>query len=193
MISLRMRSHKRMLHVLSRQLLTKSTMSARSFSARLIRRILTIRDKHIGDNTASTVSRIDKNTNAGNDRCAVRRKSVWTFSNETKQKYCSFGSRIPVNFYSDGDNKHKVVDKGKSQNVDSVGKIEPKMQIAYTCKVCSTRNFQTFTKNSYEKGVVIVKCKGCNNHHLIADNLGWFQDGGAKYVLPVYSLLAPVG
>ena len=29
---------------------------------------------------------------------------------------------------------------------------------------------------SYQKGVVLVKCDGCTNLHLIADNMGWFED-----------------
>ncbi|GFO17712.1 Dnl-type Zinc finger protein-like [Plakobranchus ocellatus] len=55
-------------------------------------------------------------------------------------------------------------------------KIEPKMGIMYKCKICGSRNAQSFSKKSYEEGVVIVKCSNCKNNHLIADNLGWFKE-----------------
>jgi hypothetical protein len=31
------------------------------------------------------------------------------------------------------------------------------------------------SKHAYEKGVVIMKCDGCNKLHLISDHLGWFD------------------
>jgi protein import protein ZIM17 len=33
-----------------------------------------------------------------------------------------------------------------------------------------------FTKRSYHHGIVLIRCEGCEGVHLIADNLGWFDD-----------------
>lgn len=91
---------------------------------------------------------------------------------------------------------------GESAEPSPGNKMETKrMIIGFTCKVCQTRqeadlhhltlfinrSFKQMSKVAYEKGVVIIKCDGCKNKHLISgtcysctqcltlDHLGWFD------------------
>lgn len=61
-------------------------------------------------------------------------------------------------------------------------KIDVKMKIEFTCKVCHVRNEKYFSKTAYTSGVVIIRCDGCQNNHLIADNLNWFPDAKGRNI-----------
>lgn len=50
--------------------------------------------------------------------------------------------------------------------------------MVFTCAKCDTRAAKAFSKASYERGVVIVECPGCQSKHLIADHLGYFGKKG---------------
>lgn len=80
---------------------------------------------------------------------------------------------------SDKSNKQKSQDaNGEEINKQELGKIQGKLHLAFTCKKCNTRNSKIISKHAYSKGVVVVRCDGCKNNHLIADNLGWFGNNG---------------
>ncbi|KAK8832671.1 hypothetical protein WA577_004066 [Blastocystis sp. JDR] len=54
------------------------------------------------------------------------------------------------------------------------------MIIVFTCRVCNTRAARKISKEAYNHGVVLIRCPGCNNLHLIADHLGYFDDNSTN-------------
>jgi protein import protein ZIM17 len=67
------------------------------------------------------------------------------------------------------------------------------LAIVFTCAVCDTRSAKQFTEHAYRHGVVMVQCPGCRNHHLIADRLGWFDDGDGEKDWDVEKAMARAG
>lgn len=74
------------------------------------------------------------------------------------------------------------LEKNDSRKSEKSGpKISERHNLAmiFTCNVCQTRSAKTMSRQTYEQGVVIVRCGGCKNLHLIADRLGWFGEPGS--------------
>ena len=64
-------------------------------------------------------------------------------------------------------------------NLDNIPGMQSegeKYVIMFTCNVCEKRSAKKISKKSYHTGVVICRCEGCNNLHLIADRMGVFED-----------------
>lgn len=95
---------------------------------------------------------------------------------------CSMGGIPPLTTYKCITNLSHAVHNKKdfSSHQNTIGRIKPTISIIFTCNVCRQRQAKTMSKRSYEKGVVLIKCDGCENIHLIADNLGWFKDNSTN-------------
>ncbi|CAN6487353.1 unnamed protein product [Victoria cruziana] len=93
------------------------------------------------------------------------------------------GEDVPLSYSYKADSNVGNLERNSSVQYKAPSNLKaPKrhdMVMIYTCKVCETRSLKTACKESYEKGIVVVRCSGCNNLHLIADRLGWFGEPGS--------------
>ena len=67
------------------------------------------------------------------------------------------------------------------------------MQAVFTCNKCETRQSKVFSRLAYEQGVVVVKCEGCGVQHIMADNLGYFENMTGEKAVNVEDLLRAKG
>ncbi|KAL4929348.1 DNL-type zinc finger protein [Aspergillus undulatus] len=51
---------------------------------------------------------------------------------------------------------------------------EPAYQLTFTCKPCGSRSTHRVSKHGYHRGTVLIRCPGCENRHVISDNLKIF-------------------
>lgn len=92
--------------------------------------------------------------------CIFHNKHISIAAHVSKRNYCS----------------NPAYEHTTDNNPQALGKIKPKLFLAFTCKRCNARIEKHISKTAYTKGVVIVRCDGCEENHLIADNLGWFPN-----------------
>ncbi|GFR12483.1 DNL-type zinc finger protein [Trichonephila clavata] len=111
-----------------------------------------------------------------NKRCFVIRCNNYLKPIIFQNKFCNIENQYSFNISRQCSNEAYEHHSGSSVTSGAVGKIKPKLFLAFTCKICKARIEKHISKAAYTKGVVIVTCDGCKENHLIADNLGWFPN-----------------
>ncbi|CAG7717573.1 unnamed protein product [Allacma fusca] len=95
-----------------------------------------------------------------------------------RHMFCTSCNKMGKNVDIEGQHESRILTESNEElEKHKLGKVTAaKMFLNFTCTVCDGPNSYTISKQAYVSGVVIVTCETCQNHHLIADNLGWFED-----------------
>lgn len=97
---------------------------------------------------------------------------------QSQRAFCQSPSRNPEDQQTATSLDESSAESPQSQPSLSVSKEREKnMVMLFTCSVCEVRAAKAFSRHSYENGIVLVRCPGCSNLHLVADHLGWFGSG----------------
>jgi protein import protein ZIM17 len=152
-----------------------------------------IQQRFFSPSRIATATESDSNTKKGSipavGGAPLEVKQLYEVSNEDLELVKSvsdltltgdYGESTSLSTSSRTEDEHEHADDHDPlANIPGAEKGGRKLAIVYTCKVCNTRSAQKFTQQAYDHGVVMCRCPGCDNYHLIADRLGYFEDSSA--------------
>ncbi|EAS01948.3 DNL zinc finger protein (macronuclear) [Tetrahymena thermophila SB210] len=114
----------------------------------------------------------DHHHNHGNDAIDIEQLSKQKV--ETKEYQLNSGDKVEA--VLTGDNTISYSKISQIKGVKAREFEHGQLLMIFTCGVCETRSARSFTKKAYNEGVVLIRCEKCDSLHLVADNLGWFDD-----------------
>ncbi|KAL6497698.1 hypothetical protein OROHE_027023 [Orobanche hederae] len=112
---------------------------------------------------------------------SIPEASMQPVNNQVEHEICTFSTNPGTSVSASNSEDNQTTSSSIKHQVSSNLKVSERHDLAmiFTCRVCDTRSVKTVCRESYDKGVVVARCDGCNNLHLIADRLGWFGEPGS--------------
>lgn len=106
---------------------------------------------------------------------ALRAGCTRTLRRNTNQRLHSFGSGFAL---AKAVNRWSLHTRAFTSETEREKLPTDKLAIVFTCGKCDTRTIKQFSRSSYEQGVVLARCPGCEKYHVLADHKGWFGEKG---------------